>query len=75
MKEAVMTQKSIDKNLVWFPIPSEKGYTLHPAYKFSVEGTIAQSSSIPLEYLFGYVDAITGAIYCTETMKLKTLLT
>lgn len=59
MKEAVMTQKSIDKNLVWFPIPSEKGYTLHPAYKFSVEGTIAQSSSIPLN-LFGYVDAITG---------------
>lgn len=59
MEEAVITNKSIDKNLVWFPIPSEKGYALHPAYKFSAEGTIAQSSSIPLN-MFGYVDAVTG---------------
>lgn len=56
---AVLTNKSIDAQLEWFPIPSAKGYSIHPAYKFSLEGTLAQSSSIPLN-MFGYVDAITG---------------
>lgn len=56
---AVISNKSIEAQLEWFPIPSVKGFSLHPAYKFSVEGSMNQSSSIPLN-MFGYVDAITG---------------
>jgi hypothetical protein len=59
--DAVVTNKSIEKDLAWFPIPSSKGYTLHPAYCFWVEGKVQESSSVPLN-MFGFVDAITGAL-------------
>lgn len=56
---AIITQQSVASNLVWFPIPSSKGYSLHPAYKFSVEGNVQKSGAVPL-IINGYVDAITG---------------
>lgn len=58
---ATITNKVVEDNLEWFPIPSTKGYTLHPAYKFTIEGTVQESNSIPL-YLKGYVDAVTSEL-------------
>lgn len=58
---AVITSKNIEADLEWFPIPSNEGYTLHPAFKFSIEGKVAQSSSVPLN-MFGYVDGVTGEL-------------
>lgn len=57
---AVVSSQKIE-DLEWFPIPSENGYTLHPAYRFSVEGKVQESGSVPLN-LQGYVDAISGAL-------------
>lgn len=46
----------------WFPILSEKGYTLHPAFSFEVKATATNTNnSIPLD-MTGYVDAITGEL-------------
>lgn len=59
LEAAVIKSKSVAPDLEWFPIPSSKGYTLHPAYKFNIFGHSQESSSIPLN-IFGYVDAITG---------------
>jgi len=59
LNDAIITNQSIESNLEWFPIPSTKGYQLHPAYKFSIEGKNQESSSVPL-LIYGYVDAITG---------------
>ncbi|MDI9320400.1 MAG: T9SS type A sorting domain-containing protein [Phycisphaerales bacterium] len=58
---AIVSAKSIQDNWEWFPIPSENGYTLHPAYKFLVEGSLQESSSVPLN-MTGYVDAINGTL-------------
>ncbi len=44
----------------WFPVPNAKGYTLHPAYKFTIQGTPAASATPVL--LTGYVDATNGSI-------------
>lgn len=59
MDGAIITTQNIDENWEWFPIPSSKGFELHPAYKFTAEGKMSQNSPIPLN-AFGYVDAITG---------------
>lgn len=56
---AIISSKNIDENWEWFPIPSGKGFQLHPAFKFSVEGKSQESGSVPLN-LSGYVDALTG---------------
>ncbi len=48
-------------NWVWFPILSETGYTLHPAFNFEVKASAINANSIPLD-MTGYVDAITGAL-------------
>ncbi len=51
----------------WFPIPSAKGYDLHPAWHFKVTGKIP--GGIPL-ILTGYIDAITGKmLYRTNEVK------
>jgi hypothetical protein len=58
---AIVTAKSIETNMEWFPIPTPNGFILHPAYKFLVEGKVQESSSIPLN-MFGFVDAIDGTL-------------
>ncbi len=50
---------SVANNWVWYPVPSAKGYTLHPAWHYEVEGNL--SGSIPLD-LTGYIDATDGSI-------------
>lgn len=57
-----MTGTSIDKkeitgDWVWFPIPNQSGYAIHPAWPFIMTGT--GHNEMPFE-LTGYVDAITG---------------
>lgn len=56
-----ITAQSVNDNWEWFPIPSSKGFTLHPAYSFSVAGKTQNQSDVPLA-LTGYVDAVTGAL-------------
>ncbi len=58
---------TVDADWVWFPIPHEGGYTLHPAWHFSAKGKA--TGSVPQE-LRGYVDAITGELlYRTNEVK------
>ncbi len=54
---AIVTRE-IEKDWVWFPIPSANGYTVHPAWAFSMTGT---AQEMPFE-LTGYVDAMTGEL-------------
>lgn len=56
---ATVTNKFIEADLEWFPIPSAEGYLLHPAYKFRIEGKTQEAGNIPLN-IFGYVDAVNG---------------
>jgi Secretion system C-terminal sorting domain/Thermolysin metallopeptidase, catalytic domain len=64
---ATITSMNIDANWAWFPIPSASGYTLHPAWSFTVKGRIP--GGLPL-ILTGYVDAITGTLlYRTDQVK------
>lgn len=55
----VVTTQQINADWEWFPVPSEKGYTLHPAYTFTIEGHTQNGNDIPLN-MTGYVDALTG---------------
>ncbi len=52
-------KKEITGDWVWFPIPKSSGYTIHPAWPFSMTGT--GHNEMPFE-LTGYVDAITGEL-------------
>ena len=61
MGDAIVSNQKVEAELQWFPIPSSKGYTLHPAYKFWIEGKVQETSSVPLN-IYGYVDAITGEL-------------
>lgn len=65
MDDATFHTKSIASDWEWFPVPSAKGYTLHPAYKFSAEGRSQATGSVPLN-MSGYVDAITGDLLYRE---------
>ncbi len=57
----------IDDNWEWFPIPSAKGYELHPAWHFKITGNVP--GSVPLS-LTGYIDALTGdLLYRTNEVK------
>ena len=67
LTDVTITSSNIDHNWSWFPIPSAKGYELHPAWHFKITGKIP--GSIPLK-LTGYIDAINGALlYRTNEVK------
>ena len=57
-----------DAEWVWFPVPTENGYELHPAWHVTASGN--DKTSIPFE-LDGYVDATTGELLYREN-KVKT---
>lgn len=52
-------QKEVNADWVWFPVPSERGYALRPAWEYTMSGTGAEE--MPFE-LTGYVDAISGEL-------------
>ena len=49
----------IDATWSWFPLPSAGGYSLHPAWHFTISGK--SSGSIPLQ-LTGYIDGTDGTL-------------
>ena len=53
-----VSNKTVDANWVWFPVPSANGYELRPAYSFRIEG---MGKSLPAD-LQGYIDAGSGEI-------------
>ncbi|MCB0698438.1 MAG: T9SS type A sorting domain-containing protein [Chitinophagaceae bacterium] len=58
---------------VWFPVPVNSGYELHPAWKFTITGM--RPNEMPAD-MYGYIDATTGALlYRTsninETFEVK----
>lgn len=55
----VIGDKTVEKNWVWFPIPTAKGYTIHPAWRFRVTGI--GMYEMPFD-LTGYIDAVTGEL-------------
>ncbi len=54
-----ITKHVADAAWVWFPVPTEKGYELHPAWHVVATGT--DKTSIPFE-LDGYIDATNGEL-------------
>ncbi|MBS1771328.1 MAG: T9SS type A sorting domain-containing protein [Bacteroidetes bacterium] len=64
-----ISNKSVDNNWVWFPVPTNTGYQLHPAWAFTVTGTDKSNENLPVE-LTGYIDANTGdVLYRTNAVK------
>jgi len=47
----------------WFPVPAEHGYTLRPAWPFTVAGRTEAGEEL---YLTGYVDALDGQLLYRE---------
>ncbi|RYE23255.1 MAG: T9SS type A sorting domain-containing protein, partial [Sphingobacteriales bacterium] len=58
---AVTSLKAInaDANWIWFPVPTEKGYELHPAWHVVASGN--DKTTTPFE-LDGFVDATNGEL-------------
>lgn len=59
MAGASIDKKEITGDWVWFPIPNQSGYSIHPAWAFTVTGI--GDNEMPFD-LTGYVDAITGEL-------------
>lgn len=51
--------REVEKDWVWFPIPSAKGYAIQPAWAFHMTGT--GEKEMPFD-ITGYIDAITGEL-------------
>lgn len=63
----VINDKSVEQDWVWFPIPTENGYVMHPAWKFHVAGLGAEE--LPFD-LTGYIDATNGELlYRTNSVN------
>jgi hypothetical protein len=63
-----IVSKEIETDWVWFPIPTEKGYVLHPAWVFKASSGESRYGT-PLD-LSGYIDAMTGELlYRTNEVK------
>jgi hypothetical protein len=54
-----LTKNTANVNWIWFPVPTEKGYELHPAWHVTAAGN--DKTATPFE-LDGYVDATTGEL-------------
>ncbi len=64
---ARVSTKKADNDWVWFPVPVNGGYELHPAWHVQVNARVDRN--VPLE-LDGYVDALTGKVlYRTNNVK------
>lgn len=61
-----ITEQKISGDWVWFPVPGDNGYTLHPAWPFTING-FADKAELKLS---GFVDALTGEVlYRTNEIK------
>jgi hypothetical protein len=68
LSDVVVKNAAIDATWAWFPIPTAGGYTLHPAWHFTISGR-SSGSSIPLQ-LTGYIDGTDGSLlYRTNDVK------
>lgn len=54
-----VTATGADDNWVWFPVPSDKGYELHPAWRVTAQGT--GKDGMPAD-LYAYIDATNGEL-------------
>ena len=54
-----VTSNEISTEWEWFPIPSAHGYTLHPAWHFTIKGNTQSNAPVQLS---GYIDAIDGTV-------------
>lgn len=73
LNDISIANKTVEKDWVWFPIPTEKGYDIHPAWAFTVTGTGV--NEMPVE-LTGYIDALNGKLLyrsnaVNETFEVK----
>jgi len=67
LTDAVITSQTAGTDWTWFPVPSENGYTLRPAWSYIIEA--ATKNNGPLR-LTGFVDAISGdVLYRTNEIK------
>jgi Zn-dependent metalloprotease len=70
---ATISSSTADGDWVWFPVPSESGYELHPAWAFKISGTDLHKEEMQLQ---GYVDATNGEVlYRTNNVKFDYNLT
>lgn len=64
-----VSNRTVGNDWVWFPIPKQNGYVLHPAWPFTVSGTDKDDEAMPVE-LTGYIDAVDGTVlYRTNEVK------
>lgn len=67
LTDAVITAQTAGTDWTWFPVPSGNGYTLRPAWSYTIEA--ATKNNGPLK-LTGFVDAVSGEIlYRTNEIK------
>jgi hypothetical protein len=59
MAGATITSNIIANDWVWFPVPAENGYELHPSWAFNIIGTDVNKEVMLLR---GYVDGISGEV-------------
>lgn len=60
-------KKEVKDDWVWFPIPTQKGYVMHPAWPFHVTGIGEHEMPFDLD---GYVDATNGELlYRTNSVN------
>jgi hypothetical protein len=64
-----ISESSVEQDWYWFPVPSQSGYDLRPAYAFNIKG---QGKAVPVE-LKGYIDAISGAVLYRFNMVKETV--
>lgn len=53
--------KNVDTEWEWFPVPGNYGYTLQPAWHYTVSGLSKHDEYMPVT-LTGYVNAMTGEV-------------
>jgi hypothetical protein len=68
-----VTKNEVAADWLWFPVPTDNGYELHPAWHVSVEGTEEGGHPVMLS---GYVDATNGELlYRTNKIETATDIT
>jgi|GEM_PF-588763 len=69
LKGINVNNKTVGNDWVWFPIPTQHGYVLHPAWPFTVTGTDKDDEAMPVQ-LTGYIDATDGSVlYRNDEVK------
>jgi hypothetical protein len=59
LEDVRITAQETAADWEWFPVPTEEGYTLHPAWPFTISGRAADGMEMQLT---GYVDALDGQL-------------